>query len=44
MAYPLAKFASLEIIEENLGVGFVRLAGFAETHGRFLFQLFKPLF
>jgi len=37
MAYPLAKFTCFEIIEENLGVGFVRLAGFAKTHGRFLF-------
>jgi hypothetical protein len=37
MAYPLAKFASLEIIEENLGVWFVGLAGLAETHGWFLF-------
>jgi hypothetical protein len=37
MAYPLAKFASLEIIEENFGVWFMRLARFAKTHGRFLF-------
>jgi hypothetical protein len=37
MAYPLAKFAILEIIIENLGVRFVRLTGFAETHGWFLF-------
>jgi len=44
MTYSLAKFASFEIIEENLGVGFVRLAGFAKTHGRFLFQFLKPLF
>jgi len=44
MTYSLAKFASFEIIEENLGVGFVRLARLAETHGRFLFQLLKPLF
>jgi len=37
MADPLAKFASLQNIEENFGVGFMRLAGFAKTHGRFLF-------
>jgi hypothetical protein len=44
MGYSLAKFASFEIIEENFGVWFVRLAGLAETHGWFLFQLLKPLF
>jgi len=44
MGYSLTKFTSFEIIEENLGVGFVRLAGFAESHGWFLFLLFKPLF
>jgi len=37
MGYSLAKFAIFEIIEENLGVRFMRLAGFAKTHGRFLF-------
>jgi len=37
MADPLAKFASLHIIEKNFGVGFMRLARFAKTHGRFLF-------
>jgi hypothetical protein len=37
MGYSLAKFTCFEIIEENFGVGFVRLAGFAKTHGRFLF-------
>jgi hypothetical protein len=44
MGYSLAKFTCFEIIEENLGVGFVRLAGLAESHCRFLFQLLKPLF
>jgi hypothetical protein len=37
MGYSLAKFTSFEIIEENFGVRFVRLAGLAETHCRFLF-------
>jgi len=37
MGYSLAKFASFEIIEENLRVRFVRLARFAESHGWFLF-------
>jgi len=37
MAYPLAKFASFGIIEENLRIRFVCLAGLAETHGWFLF-------
>jgi len=37
MGYSLTKFTSFEIIEENFGVWFVRLAGFAKTHGRFLF-------
>jgi len=31
MGYSLAKFASLQIIEENFGVWFMRLAGFAKT-------------
>jgi hypothetical protein len=31
MGYSLAKFTCFEIIEENLGVRFVRLAGLAKT-------------
>jgi len=43
MADPLAKFASLQIIEKNFGVGFVRLAGFAKTHFLFFFKAFSNL-
>jgi len=43
MADPLAKFASLQIIEENFGVWFMRLAGFAKTHFLFFFEAFSNL-
>jgi len=43
MADPLAKFAILQNIEENLGVWFMRLAGFAESHFFFLSEAFSNL-
>jgi len=43
MGYSLAKFTCFEIIEENLGVGFVRLAGLAESHFFFLSEAFSNL-
>jgi len=43
MGYSLTKFTSFEIIEENFGVRFVRLAGLAESHFLFFFEAFSNL-